>query len=297
MAVPNSNKPLSAEELLVKHAFRGSSYAVVRLEELTEIGNLKADAVACYRPANSQELFAVERIAVCQQKILRGERLEAGIFTTALDYCLEPDGRTFRPMCLGLVGEGDIEITHSQNCNFAAGEGMRRMVIESEVWSVMLRYQTNADRLYRRAIEDFERLKRLRPEMPNHTNVGTAPDVIDDIAILHDINPRIPLQPESSEAEPASALPVEAPNAPETGAPEDGAPLAPPAGLEPGAAATRKTHRSVSHIGAEPKTSSLKTKPLASPLRRAHNRRSVAAASARRRPACRPLANCSPPEQ
>jgi hypothetical protein len=32
---------------------------------------------------------------------------------------------------------------------------------------MLLRYQAQADRLYRRAVEDFERLKKLRPESPN----------------------------------------------------------------------------------------------------------------------------------
>jgi len=158
---------LNPEDPLIKHAFRGTSFAVVRLEELNEIVNLKTDAVACYRPANSQELFAVERIALSQQAIFRGYRLEAGLFTTALDYCLEGSGRTFRPMQPDMVGDGDIEITRAQNRNYAAGEGFRTMSIESDVWQLLIRYQVNADRQYRRAIEDYERVKRLRPEMPN----------------------------------------------------------------------------------------------------------------------------------
>jgi hypothetical protein len=120
--MPRVNQ-LSDEEILVKHAFRGSSFAVVRLEELSEIGNLKADAVACYRPVNAQELFAVEYIAVCQQRLLRGARLESGLFTTALDYCLEGDGRTFRPMSENMVGHGDIEITRAQNRNSPRAKG------------------------------------------------------------------------------------------------------------------------------------------------------------------------------
>jgi hypothetical protein len=86
--MPRVNQLLD-EELLVKHAFRGSSFAVVRLEELTEISNLKADGVSCYRPVNAEELFAVEYIAVCQQRLRRGARLESGLFTTAFDYCLQ----------------------------------------------------------------------------------------------------------------------------------------------------------------------------------------------------------------
>jgi hypothetical protein len=175
--------PLNPEDPLIRHAFRGTSFAVVRLEELNEIVNLKADAVACYRPVNSQELFAVERIALSQQAIFRGYRLEAGLFTTALDYCLEGSGRTFRPMKPDMVGDGDIEITRAQNRNYAAGEGFRTMSIESDVWQLLIRYQVNADRQYRRAVEDYERVKRLRPEMPNQPadpKVAPEPENIDD---------------------------------------------------------------------------------------------------------------------
>jgi hypothetical protein len=291
-AMPKSDQ-LSDEEILVKHAFRGSSFAVVRLEELTEISNLKADAVACYRPLNGQELFAIERIAICQQQLLRGARLESGLFTTALDYCLEGDGRTFRPMHPNLVGDGDIEITRAQNRNFAAGEGLRIMVKESNVWSILLRYQVNAERQYRRAIEDFERLKRLRPEMPNHPDTGTAPDVIDDIAPIREINlticletPR--LEPESCAAEPAATSSVEAPVTS-----EHGKPLAP-------AASILKTHTSTSRIGvmppkATPEAERLKVKPFTSPLRRPNKLRSASSpssplpASPPRRAVCRPI--------
>src|SRR6185437_6787221 len=182
---PLSLNPLSLnpDDPLIQHAFRGTSFAVVRLEELNEIVNLKADAVSCYRPANSQELFAVERIALCQQAIYRGYRLEAGLFTTALDYCLEGSGRTFRPMKPDMVGDGDIEITRAQNRNYAAGEGFRTMSIESDVWQLLIRYQVNADRQYRRAIEDYERVKRLRPEMPNQPadpKLAPKPENIED---------------------------------------------------------------------------------------------------------------------
>src|SRR3569623_612382 len=53
----------------VRHGFRSSSFAVVRLEDLDQVEKFKADAVACYRPVNSQELVAVERIAMTQQQI------------------------------------------------------------------------------------------------------------------------------------------------------------------------------------------------------------------------------------
>ena len=128
---------------------------------------LKADAIACYRPANSQELFARRAHRALPAGIFRSYRLEAGLFTTALDYCLEGSGRTFRPVPPDMVGDGDIEITRAQNCNYGLGEGVGAMSIESDVWQLLIRCQVNADRQYRRAVEDYERVKRLRPEVPN----------------------------------------------------------------------------------------------------------------------------------
>jgi len=68
-----------------KHIFTGSTFAVVRLEDLQEIARLRDDLIAVYQPVNSQELFALERVALAQHAILRGARLESGYFTTCLD--------------------------------------------------------------------------------------------------------------------------------------------------------------------------------------------------------------------
>jgi hypothetical protein len=186
-----------------------------------------------------------------------------------------------------------ISKSPAQNRNFAAGEGVHRMVKESDVWSILLRYQVNAERQYRRALEDFERLKSLRPEMPNHPDIGAAPDVI-EVAPLKEINPlirletlrleTIRLEPEPSEVEPAVASPVEpsnvAPNAPENAAPGDGAPLA------PAAASTPKTPTSRSRGGNGPESSSLKTAPAAGRLK-------VKPFASLRRPNPRPTAPAS----
>src|SRR5450755_2142803 len=64
-----------------KHGFTASTFTVVRLEDLNEVANLAADATAVYQPINSQEQFAVERIALCQQSLIRVARLESGLFT------------------------------------------------------------------------------------------------------------------------------------------------------------------------------------------------------------------------
>ena len=148
-----------------KHGFTASTFAVIRLEELDEVAHLKSDLLAVYQPVNSQELFAIERIALSQHAILRATRLEVGLFTTCLSEALDPSGQPLFLMDTELTA--DIEITRAQNRNYALGEGFHRMAKTANTWSLFLRYQAQAERHYRRAIEDFERLKALRPESPN----------------------------------------------------------------------------------------------------------------------------------
>jgi hypothetical protein len=147
-----------------KHGFAGSVFTVVRLEDLNEIHQLRQDLLDVYRPVNSQELFAVERIAVRQLSLIRAERLEAGLFTTCLDKALDPEGEPIHLMSRELAGDGDIEITRVQNRNFVLGEGFHRATQKPHTWALFLRYQAQAERLYRRAIQEFERLRALRSE-------------------------------------------------------------------------------------------------------------------------------------
>jgi len=151
----------------VKHGFTASTFAVVRLEDLQEIAHLKAGLIAAYQPANSQELFALERMAVAQQTIRRAARLEAGLFTTCLNETLDTNDRPFTPMSIELAGDGDIEITRAQNRNYCLAQGFHRLSQQSNSWSLCMRYKVLAERQYRRALEDFDRLKALRPNLPN----------------------------------------------------------------------------------------------------------------------------------
>ena len=172
----NSTGPRTAEgkarsaQNARKHGFTASTFAVVRLEDLNEVEHLRADLLAVYQPVKSQELFAIERIALAQQAILRAARLETGLFTTCLNETLDSAGDPMILMNPELAGEGDIEITRAQNRNWLLGKGFRRCVDQSNSWSLFIRYQTQAERHYRRAIEEFERLKALRTELPNEPN-------------------------------------------------------------------------------------------------------------------------------
>jgi hypothetical protein len=149
-----------------RHGFTASTFAVVRLEDLNEVAHLLADLAAVFQPANSQELFALERVALTQQALLRASRLESGLFTACLDHALSGVDPIV-PMSPELAGDGDIEITRAQNRNLALAEGFQHVARQSNSWSLFLRYQAQAERHYRRAIEEFDRLKSQRAAMPN----------------------------------------------------------------------------------------------------------------------------------
>src|SRR5512135_3167790 len=65
-----------------KHGFTAANFAVIRLEDLDSIAKLRDDLIAVYQPVNSQELFAIERIALAQQALLRAATIETGFFTS-----------------------------------------------------------------------------------------------------------------------------------------------------------------------------------------------------------------------
>ena len=201
------------------YSFRGSSFGVVRLEDLHEIANLKADLVACYRPVNSQELFALERMAIAQQLILRAARLDAGLFTSAMNDVLDRSNDPIIPMDVDMVGDGDIEITRAQNRNYCIAEGFRRIAKESNLMNLVLRYRIQSERDYRRALEEFQRLERLRPKLPNEPDLLTDTDAPDDVAPLKEINRFIRDEPVKST--PVKSEPVSVPAAPPADLPSD----------------------------------------------------------------------------
>ena len=155
-----------------KHGFTASTFAVVRLEDLDEVARLREDAIAVYQPVNSQELFAVERIALAQQALLRVERLHIGMCTTCLNEAIDGNGRPLMGISPQLVNE-DNEITQAQNRNYLFAEGFHRLNKYSNSFTLFLRYQAQTERLYRRAIEEFDRLKARRHELPNEPILDT----------------------------------------------------------------------------------------------------------------------------
>ena len=175
-----------------KHGFCSSNFAVAHLEDLDEIVNLRHDLLDFYHPANSQELWAVERIALCQMSLIRASRLEAGLFTTCLDQALGSDGHPIHPMNQQMSGLGNGEITLGQEHNFDIAESFHRLTQRPHTWALFLRYQAQAERNYRRAIQEFERLRALRPEL-EEAQLDEIPN-----------EPNSPPQPEATEPDPPS---------------------------------------------------------------------------------------------
>ncbi len=96
------------------------------IEQPEELARLREDLIAFYRPVNSLELMAVERIALARQSILRAARLESSLFAN-------PPGKEL----------------HS--------------VLQTEAFKCFLRYQSQAERAYKRAIDELLSLFSRRP--------------------------------------------------------------------------------------------------------------------------------------
>ena len=156
-----------------KHGLASANFAVIRLEELDAIARLKDDLLAVYQPVNSQELFAVERIALAQQALLRSATLETGLFTCCLNETLQRDGGLAFTLADDLTA--NLEVTKSQNRAYALAEGLQLQARRSNGFSLFLRYQAQTERLYRRAVEEFERLRALREELPNEPTIDPEP--------------------------------------------------------------------------------------------------------------------------
>lgn len=96
------------------------------IEPPRELARLRQELFAFYRPANSQERLAVERLALAHQSILRAARLETSLFQS--------------------VPGGELQI-----------------LLEGAALHTLMRYQAQAERLYRRAVEEFLIVRSQRP--------------------------------------------------------------------------------------------------------------------------------------
>jgi len=118
-------------------------------------------------------MLAFARAAMAQNSIFRSYRLESGIFTTCLNESLDRrSDNVLITMTPDMIGPTEkftkierCDITRSQNRNYGLGAGFHHFVQKANTWSLFLRYQAQAERNYRRAIEDLDRLRSIRGEL------------------------------------------------------------------------------------------------------------------------------------
>ena len=155
------------------HGLTAEKLAILRIENPEEIDRMISDTVAAYQPLNSEELFAVERIALSKIALLRAARLEAGLFTTCLHMSLNHNN--IAPMVpLDPTLTHGLRVSVEQNRNFALADGFERMAQRSNSFSLFLRYQAQAERQYRRAVEAFESAQSAPRRVAKRTQFRSA---------------------------------------------------------------------------------------------------------------------------
>jgi hypothetical protein len=124
-------------------------------ESPEELARLRESLIAFYGPINSQERFAVERIAMAQQSVLRAARLETSLFTAQ-----------------------SADDLHA--------------LLRLEAFKVLMRYQSQAERLHRRAVQDFLALKAQRPVAAPDPPPALKPRLVAPQAALPPVIPICP---------------------------------------------------------------------------------------------------------
>ena len=151
-----------------RHGFTAANFAVVFGENAEELEALKDDAVAFYNPANAQEMLAVERIALAQFGMMRLARMEVGLLTDAYNRTAHMDRAAYPDLFGASSGT-----TAGQRHNYTMAIGFNEMVRRGDGFRLFLRYQAQTERLYRRAIEDLERLRAVEQTIDSSDSLPT----------------------------------------------------------------------------------------------------------------------------
>jgi hypothetical protein len=96
-------------------------------------------------------------MALAQLSILRAARLEAGLFMSCISQALNIPDPILVEMDPNL--KAGIDVAREQNHNFLLAGGFQHIAANSNASSLSLRYAAQAERQYRRAVDEFDRLK------------------------------------------------------------------------------------------------------------------------------------------
>jgi hypothetical protein len=148
--------------------------------------------------------------------------LEAGFFTNCLDQAMSGPAD---PLILNRsdLATG-IEISLDQHRAYWLAFGFNTFTRQSNIAATFLRFQAQAERLHRRAVEDFHRLLKLRGQLP--------PEKYED-PIEPKIEPIPAPQPAENTAAPVSGPPIPEPANEPVLYPLSAPPPTPPHNAEP----------------------------------------------------------------
>jgi hypothetical protein len=181
-----------------KHGFTATKFVVSGVEEAQDLENLKADIIETYRPVNRLELLTCERIATAVFVMQRSAQLEAGLLTSYFNNSLHSVDNLMDE----LAEDMDIQTDHHQHLTFYLGKGFHYecKVKQKQSFALFLRYKTQAERDYRRAVEEFERLRQLRDEFagfPNEPVLDNESERSEDLSPVPD-SPNEPISADPS---------------------------------------------------------------------------------------------------
>jgi hypothetical protein len=170
-----------------KHGFTAAQFTLAGFEDPEELEALRDDLMAFYHPANPQQLYVVERIAMAQQQILRAARLEAGLLSDSN----APDPHHTRKLANRFPTRATGGYAYLD-------------------FGLILRYQAQAERQYRRWMEELERLQSLtetpQDDFPNEPIFATQPQ---ENTELRSTGPRSPTPaPQTPAADPHFPAPT-----------------------------------------------------------------------------------------
>ena len=167
--MPTSRHPVSQKQLAANRANAAKSTGRrahnCKTRSAQDARELRSDILALYQPVNSQELFAIERLALTHQTLLGDTRL------TVLPFVMQqgPCARGAQPPCQGPRIETGLFTTCLNEALDSSGNPALLMTKE-------LAGNGGAERHYRRAVEEFQRLKALRQELPNEPIFDPQPE-------------------------------------------------------------------------------------------------------------------------
>jgi len=151
----------------------------------SDVASLVAEFSAVFQPVNALERLAIERIAHAHHSLMNSYQVESGLLAFGLKLAHDVANNT---EAIGSPEPSDD--------SYWMAAGFHECTQNGD-WQVLLRLQAQAERLYRRAVEEFERLRALRGSFPEEQELVSEEPSNEEPAAKSPI-PFIPNRPRQS---------------------------------------------------------------------------------------------------